>query len=250
MAFQISPTTLKYYRLCPFRYQCYLDPQIKQAYKRETPALTQGQLVHGVLNSCFKELSKEDRTEENLRRLYKEKFLANKDKHFQIFRDQKTIIRYVKESQREFQNFLDSPLSRTEPYEATEKLFECFLEGDIRLIAKIDRIDLEEKGFHIIDYKTGRLREEEPDPFQLNIYALIATKNLNKPVARKSYFYLLDGKLIDVPVQKGEQAKILDLIVTTVQEIKKDKKFEARTNNECCFCDYHSLCPLKKKVSD
>lgn len=242
---QLSNTKIKMYQLCPFRYKCYCDPQIKNAYKRESPVLTQGQLIHGVMNSYYKELSPEKRNLESLRELYKEKFLVNKEKHFKIFGDQDRINYFVLQSQKQFKNFLKSSFSKTEPFEVTEKLFEGVVD-DIKLCAKIDRIDKEDNGFHIIDYKTGQLREEEPDNFQLNFYAFLVEDKYQKPVVKKSYFYLSEGKTIEIPASEDDREKTLLVIKETASRIGADNNFEARKNFECGFCDYKPLCPLRR----
>lgn len=246
MSFQLSPTTVTMYKSCPFRYKCYCDPEIKRAYKNETPPLTQGQLIHGVLNSYFKDLPKVQRNMENLKSLYRKKFLANYDKHKKIFKDQQTINEYVLQSQKEFTNFLKSDFSKTEPFEATEKLFDTMLD-DIRIIAKIDRIDQVEGGLHVIDYKTGRLWEEEPDSLQLNFYTLVIEKIYQKKVVRKTYLYLLEGKAIDIPVKESDEVETTKIILNTAKAIKNEKEFKPVENSQCKFCDYKPICPLKRK---
>ena len=242
---QLSNTKIRMYQLCPFRYKCYCDPQIKNAYKEESPALTQGQLIHGVMNSYYKELSPEQRNLKNLKDLYKRKFFVNKAKHIGIFKSKDVINRYVLESQKQFDNFLKNPLSKTEPFEATEKLFEGIVD-DIKLCAKIDRIDQGDSGFHIIDYKTGKLWEEKPDEFQLNFYAFLVENKYQRPVAKKSYFYLLENKIVETPAREDDKEKTISTIKEIAYSIGADKKFEARKNFQCKFCEYKPLCPLEK----
>lgn len=243
---QLSNTKIKMYQHCPFRYKCYCDPQIKNNYQRESPALTQGNLIHGVMNSYYKELSPEQRNLESLRELYKKKFLVNKEKHFKIFGGKDRTNYFVLESQKQFKNFLKSPISKIEPFEATEKLFEGVVD-DIKLCAKIDRIDKDGSGFHVIDYKTGRFREEEPDNFQLNFYAFLVEDKYQKPVIKKSYFYLSEGKTVEVPASEDDREKTLSVIKKTANRIKTDYKFEARKNFECNFCDYKPICPIENR---
>ena len=91
------------------------------------------------------------------------------------------------------------------------------------------------------------MREEEPDSLQLNFYAYMATAKYQKNIVKKSYFYLLYGKIINVPVLESDHDELAKIVCDTAKAIKNDKVFKPIKNEECKFCDYWSLCPLERK---
>lgn len=244
--FSISYTKIEKYRRCPFEYKCYVDKNIYRKYHKDTPPLILGQLIHGVLNSFYKELTSSERNLDNLRKLFKTKFLANKNKHYAIFKNQENIIKYVEKAKKQFKFFLDSPYSNIEPYIATESNQTIEIES-IEFLAKIDRVDKTKDGFHIIDYKTGKIREETVDPLQLNFYAFVISRKFpESPIIRKTYLYLSENKEIEVEVNSGDDQSVLEITKEIVDQIKKDKDFEPRKNDKCKFCDFIPICPLMK----
>jgi len=264
-AMQISYTKIEKYQRCPFEYKCYTDKKIYKLYHKDTPPLVFGQLIHGVLNSFYKHLSRGRRNLEGLRELFKTKFLTHKEKHFEIFKNQATINQYVEKAKEQFKNFLASPYAKKEPYLATEENQRVKIDhppfgdnathlknaspkgGGLELLAKVDRIDLERKGLHIIDYKTGRLWEPDIDPLQLNFYGLVVSEKFSGlPVVRKTYFYLSEGREIEVDVKAEDNEKTLSLTREIAAQIEADKKFSPRENDKCRFCDFKPICPLQK----
>src|SRR3989338_4444767 len=113
---KLSPSKIATYLQCPYKYKCDTNTQIRYRYKRETPALVFGNLIHGCLNDYFKRIDPSERNFETLRKLYETKFKANWTKHKLIFQSKENIIKFVEESQKQFRSFIDSDLSQGNPY--------------------------------------------------------------------------------------------------------------------------------------
>ena len=130
--FSISYTKIEKYQRCPFEYKCYTDRRINKLYHKDTPPLVFGQLIHGVLNSFYKQLEPEERNLDNMRKLFKKKYLVHKQKHDKIFKTKENVIHFVNEAKKQFNNFLESPYASIEPYVATEEIQK--IEIDVSLI--------------------------------------------------------------------------------------------------------------------
>jgi putative RecB family exonuclease len=240
----LSFTKIEKFLRCPQEYAWYCDRELLKKYHVDTPPLIFGSLMHGVLNDFYKNLDKSERTKEKMIALFLQKYKANKLKHDQIFRNRETVAKYFAMAGKEFTNFLESPLSEIVPYVATEENIKIDL-GGVQLWAKIDRMDTSAKGLKIIDYKTGKYIEDEPDPLQLDLYALATfVKFPEIPLHEKSYYYLYDNRFVKVAANSGEFKKTRDHVLQIAEDIAKTKKFEPRKNPKCIWCDFRSICPL------
>ncbi len=242
--FQLSFTKIEKFLRCPQEYAWYIDKSVYNKYHQDTPPLIFGSIMHAVLNDYYKNLEKSERTKEKMIALFKQKYKANKAKHDAVFKDRKTVTGYAQTAGREFTNFLESPLSEIVPYVATEENIKTDL-GGVELWAKIDRFDTSAKGLKIIDYKTGKYIEDEPDPLQLDLYALAAfIKFPEIPIHQKSYYYLYDNRFVEVACSSGEFKKTREKVLGIAENIQKTKEFKPKKNPKCIWCDFRTICPL------
>lgn len=245
---KLSPSKISTYLLCPFKYKCEINIQIRKAYKKDTPALVFGNLIHGCLNDFFKRIDESERNSETLRRLFKEKFEANWNKHKSVFQTKEKIIRYVEESKRQFKIFINSELSKGIPF-LIEEFPKYNFNLELELGGKFDRVDKEGKDLILIDYKTGKLKEEDDKDitFQLNFYEYLLVKLYPEyKVKKKLLFFLRENTIF--PYDKPVNINMIEKeIVDIAQIIKTDFKFDPKPNPLCRFCDYRSICPIFNK---
>jgi RecB family exonuclease len=242
--FSLSFTKIEKFRRCPFEYRCYTNYDLNKKYHKDTPPLIFGSIMHGILNDYYKNLEKEERTIKKLIELFKQKYNASKDKHDRVFGNKETLAKFAKMARREFEHFLASPLSQQTPFVATEENIKTDL-GGVELLSKIDRIDSSKNGLKIIDYKTGRFIEDQPDSLQLDLYALSAFLKFPEiPIDKKIYYYLHDNRLIEVDYTNGEIRKTRDLVLKTAEKIQECKEFKPIRNQKCQWCDFIEICPL------
>lgn len=248
----ISPYKLEMYLRCPRQYKFEYIDKLKAQYHKDTPPLVIGSLIHATLNHYYRRLKKEERNLDKLREAFKEKFIDHherKDPKYVVFNsDQQIINQWVEKAVKQLKNFIESDLASIEPFIAPEKNPKCPMpDKDIELTGKLDRVDKTTDGLQIVDYKTGKLWEEEPDPLQLNFYHLLLNYLYpNKKIVKKTYYYLDENKFIEVPIKENENEEMLTLIIDTVKKIKKEKEFLPKANQKCKLCDYQSICPLYK----
>jgi DNA helicase-2/ATP-dependent DNA helicase PcrA len=126
-----------------------------------------------------------------------------------------------------------------------ERWFETSI-GDIRLRGRIDRIDKDESGFTVVDYKTSKkassLNELKKD-MQMLVYAL-AVKEIypgDNPLKVGNWFLRSNEKVFFEPENQAIEAMRLE--IAEMAEKIKAAAFEPKKGSwECNYCDYKCLC--------
>jgi len=133
---------------------------------------------------------------------------------------------------------------------ATELPFSFYLNPELRITGKIDRIDkLDGNEIEIIDYKTGKFENLSKKSYelQLGIYALAATKVKNEFLNRKpeditvSLLYLEEGKKYPHKITKKDIDGVEDNIRKKIKEIESSD-FKCSKSVLCLNCEYKMLC--------
>lgn len=128
-----------------------------------------------------------------------------------------------------------------------ENFFKVDIGDGLQLTGIIDRIDKEQEGYHLIDYKTGKEKKSVND-FQLMIYAILAEEALGMPLAKASYLYPKNAKLITFTPSHEKKVKTLAKIKEIIDVIRKDEEFEPHPSKMCYYCDFVELCPAKEEA--
>lgn len=245
---KLSPSKIANYKQCPFKYKCENDTQIKLAYRKDSPDLVFGNLIHGCLNDFYKRTAKENRNFETLRKLFETKFKYNFPKHNKVFKNKETIIKYVEESKKQFKTFLKNKLSKGEPL-VTEDFPKYQMNPELELGGKFDRVDLIDDKLVLIDYKTGKYKEDGQSDyeFQLNFYEYLLVKKYPEyKVGKKILFYLKENK-IDEYERSEDLNKVEEEIINIAETINDDIKLNPKRNSLCNYCDYQEICPIFKE---
>jgi len=132
---------------------------------------------------------------------------------------------------------------------AQEKVFELPMDNNVVLTGRMDQVNRLGPGEEeIVDYKTGRPRNEEKakkDP-QLSAYALAAREAFDWNPARLTLHYLQTNQ----PVSSTRDAKQLKKVREEIQEaaaLIRAGNFAAKPGFACRFCDYESICPAREQ---
>src|SRR3989338_10290520 len=124
-----------------------------------------------------------------------------------------------------------------------ENYYATDLTEDIKVLGRIDRIDQDDEGLHVIDYKTGKFDEAEVSDEQLAIYAMIIRANQTIPVYKASYLYLATNQLYSIDISEDLYEPITEELIDKVEKIRADRQYVPRISERCKHCDFIEICP-------
>lgn len=163
---------------------------------------------------------------------------------------------YKKKGEKILKEFYEK-IKKDPPFPKYLELGFNFRLGEYSIKGVIDRVDMvksktEDQGkIEIIDYKTGRIKDEQSlsveDKEQLLIYQLAGQKVLKEKVARLSFYYLDENKKVSFLGSDEELEAVKNKILKTIKEIK-ESNFPAQPNvHKCSFCDFKEICEYREQ---
>ena len=234
----LSASAIETFEQCPLKFRFGRIDGIPQTASK--PQLLFGTIIHTVLQQ-FHEPGKELSEERILQLLNNEwkkgefDYAVREKKFFE--QGQEMLTRYAKSIQENPPNVI-----------AREERFSFELD-DITINGAIDRIDKNENGVHIVDYKTSKTASSAKSNLQLAIYSMfISQSDLEEfgglPASASLLFLRDDEKPIRAhSFTREELDKTEEKINDAALRIRK-KEFEAKTGRHCDWCDYkHLICP-------
>ena len=263
------PTQLETFRLCPLKYKCSRDPDIRDKHRKPTPQLYMGMCVHDALEAFFdiNRVPMGDRTEERLDLLLRRAWAGANlpdwkrgkrlDERKKVFGEDRELEgSWGKQALNILHRYFMLADRTVVPFTA-EQFHEARLASGTLIAGKIDRIDRDEDGsLHIIDYKTGKpppFREDEEvakHDLQLSTYAIVIRKKFRVPVSRCSLLFIAhDEERGFTPTDELLLEKAAT-IEETVKRIEAETEFAPTENNLCPWCEYKEICPLMKDRED
>ncbi|MEA2646642.1 MAG: ATP-dependent helicase UvrD/PcrA [Chloroflexota bacterium] len=124
-----------------------------------------------------------------------------------------------------------------------EKAFTLHLPG-FRVQGRFDRVDRNQKGFRVVDYKTGEVKEDwqlERD-LQLGIYAIAAEKVFGLKPVTMAICYLDDATEIEVLKTTSQLEADRDLAGDLAMGIVAGDFTPAPAPWKCAHCDFRLVC--------
>ena len=120
------------------------------------------------------------------------------------------------------------------------------LEGIEFLVSgRYDRLDLEEDGLHLVDYKSAkRLEAPQPDQLdvQLGLYQLALEQRYGQ-LKSLSLVHLRSGKAYRYPCTPVQRESVLAQIAALAQQIRSDQQWQPQVGEQCRSCGYRRYCP-------
>lgn len=230
---KLSASSIKTYEQCPRKwYYTYIERRPRKKWEH----LDLGNFVHDALEEFHNEAPKKKREEwPALMTAACEKFLT--EYHLSV------------ESQKKAKEMLATYLSilgeeGLPPVLANEQEFKLFIEDEnIQIRGFIDRIDQDEDGFALRDYKTGK--SAYLDEFQLLVYGLYLLDEYGDIERFKgSYIMLKEGsKHISYTFTKTDLDRCLNKIKQIARQIRAEKTWDPRPQFLCSYCDFEEVCP-------
>lgn len=234
-----SATSLRTYLQCKRKFYLQNILKIKEhTISLKPKAYELGQIIHSILEDYYK-----DFTEHNFEKIEE---LFNKYKSSNPF-----LILDLEIWKKKLYDFFLYEKQRLENRKilALEKNFECEFEG-IKIKGVIDRVDLYNDIYEVIDYKTSSSLSvdslknyEKTDDFQLEFYYL-AMNELYKTDKIETYYYDLNNTVLINEIALDKKLELLCEKFKELKEISKNEisfsKCEDKSN--CTYCAYTIIC--------
>jgi putative RecB family exonuclease len=116
----------------------------------------------------------------------------------------------------------------------------------ILVTGRVDRIDIRDDEYVIVDYKTGNFRQDSDSidaSLPLSLYAMAVGAQLGKHVGVIVLEHLASGRSAetrrDPDRLRGDWKSVVDI----VEEMRAVSEHPPRTGPLCRWCDYLALCP-------
>lgn len=236
----VNYTQISAYQICPLKY--------KYAHVIKIPtqpsfALTFGNSIHSTLREFHTEdIFNGNVSCERLLELYKKNwdgtgYLDPKQREQRFASGEKFLKEYYQKEKGGSKKIIE-----------LEKTINLKLAG-VKFTGRVDRIDrIDGNKVEIIDYKTGKLKEQKDvdKDLQTSLYAWGVRENFNyEPEILTLYFV---EEVTKVSSHKTlEQIKEQVAKTEEVVEIMKKGDFTATPGFHCDWCDYKDLCPFAQK---
>ncbi|MBO7345103.1 MAG: PD-(D/E)XK nuclease family protein, partial [Clostridia bacterium] len=248
----ISPTTIEDYYKCPFRAFLSHNLKIKDRENGEVGVLSVGNLMHEILSIYVENVKSVNNREQSDELFEKIKnFVLEKDDYKKFLDDGGTnatvqrVLRECKEyayktylslvrssftTSRAEVSFSDSPKAEYPSIPLNG--------GKVKIKGKIDRVDLSDKFYRVVDYKTGKADPSEKALFagvklQLYLYAQ-AVKNKFKDgeIFPAGLYYLPVSDKYEKPEDKGGALAVGQTLNDEKALLEQDKEFFERGESE------------------
>ena len=234
----LYPTTLKTLLECPKQYYFSKILKIENDKKQEENF---GIIFHSAVQNAV-----ENKTKINSESEYFE-FIMNEI--YQKMNSKKEIYEIRVNFEDSIEKFCQQDFEMMKySQNLCEKNVDFDFEG-IKLGARIDRIDINEKSVVLIDYKTSKNLEKNtikyPFDFQLTFYYLYAMRKYQNKTIKTAYWDIYKAKFLESEPKEEELKKILKNLPTKVriaEDIVINDKTIKKASDICKYCDYKLAC--------
>jgi RecB family exonuclease len=236
--FELNPSKLQCYLDCPRQYRFrYVD---RRPERRTFGPTALGRTVHKALRD-FYALDGPDRTLDNLMRCLRR---AWDPAGYRSQKESDDAFTRAEDMLRTYHQKTNTGKIRVVALES--KFSHARSSDGILVTGRIDRLDLDDGEYVIIDYKTGRFGSEDDmihDSLPLSLYAIAASAVFGREVTRIAVEHLPSGRRAETSRDAGRIAGDWKSIVDIVDEMRTADDFPAHTGSLCRWCDYLTACP-------
>ena len=239
---------LSYYQIddyltCPLKYK-YVH--ILRIPILEHHTVIYGRAMHDAVTKYFQYKISGKRMElADLLEVFKESFTP------QGFLDEKHQQERFRIGQEALASFYKEEEKRNSQPLFIEKSFSFVLENN-KIRGRFDRVDKEEDGAIIMDFKTSELKKQKDadkrtrESLQLDIYAL-AYKNIFGELPKRVQLYFLESGLIGSAEIKEEDLEKVKARIREASEGIRQRNFApAPAYLACAYCAFNQICPSTK----
>jgi len=234
---KFSYSQLETYRFCPLK---YLYAYVYRIPARSTPQMLFGIDLHAVLEEFYAGVM-EGRVAplEELLTGFQRRHAAGR--YGEPSQDQD----YRKMGERILTQFYGKQEGSFTPPLFVEKSFSLQI-GDVLLQGIVDRADrLEGGGVEIIDYKSGKPKDDATaeEQLQLRLYALAAKEVFQMDPRRVSFYYLQENRLLSFEQKPSDFEETRSRILDLIGQLRQGDFTPSPSPMKCRRCDFKALCP-------
>ena len=237
---KLSATGIETYERCPLQFKIKRDWNLPE---EPSAAMQYGGVMHTVLKSYYDAArAGQPLTPQQVAEAFREEFAKA------AIEDQYQRTLYERQGLQQLEAFLTARDGEPQPEVVdTERTFQVEI-GGAQVRGRVDRLDRAGEGVAIVDYKTGRPKDQEDadESLQLSIYAL-AVQRQWKLEPRRLVFYNLETNQAVETARSQKELDEAEKLVRIAAENIADGKFEAKPGWHCRWCSYRSLCPATEE---
>lgn len=235
--FEVNPSKLQCYLDCPRQYRYrYVE---RRTERRSWAHTALGRSVHKALRD-FYGLPGEDRTLDVLLRLLRRAWDAS---GYRSPTEAEDGFARAEDMLRRYHATTDHARVRAVALES--KFSHAHVQDRILVTGRVDRLDLDDSGYVIVDYKTGSYRQDERSihaSLPLSLYAIAASAQLGSDVARIRLEHLAAGGRAETRRDPDRLAEDWRSLVAVVEEIRAQEHYDPTPGPLCRWCDYLWVC--------
>ena len=237
--FEINPSKLQCYLDCPRQYRFrYVD---KRPERRAFGPTALGRSVHKALR-IFYALDASERTVENLLRELRRAWDAS---GYRSAREAEDAFTRAEDMLRRYHAGTDPPKARVVAMES--KFSHARSSDGILITGRVDRLDIDDGEYVIVDYKTGRFGSDDitlNESLPLSLYAIAVSAVLGRDVFRIAVEHLPTGRRAETRRRADRLAQDWTKLTGLVAEMRfEEAEFPPRPSSLCRWCDYLVACP-------
>lgn len=241
----LSPSRASDFKVCP---QLFKFKAIDKIEVPPTVHQARGTTAHLALQWLF-DLEAAQRTPETLYELFRKAWVELRQEEYpRLFDDIEQERAWGIESLDVLANyFLIEDPTQLEPLDRELDMTEEL--GEITIRGILDRMEEEEDGLVITDYKTGKAPPERyaiPAFFALKIYAVLIRKRTGRTPVRLKLMYLNGPTVYEIPVNDAQldaTQRKLEALWTAINRAITNNDFPTRPGKLCGWCQYQDRCP-------
>lgn len=241
----LSPSRASDFKVCP---QLFKFKAIDKIEVPPTVHQARGTTAHLALQWLF-DLDAPERSPEMLYALFRKAWVELRDDEYPgLFDNVEDERQWGIESLKVLANyFLVEDPKTLEPLDRELDMTVDLGEMTIRGI--LDRMEQEDDGVVITDYKTGKAPPEQyaiPAFFALKIYALLIRKRTGHTPVRLKLMYLSGPTVYEIPVSDAQldaTQRKLEALWTAIDRAILSNDFPPRPGRLCEWCQFQDRCP-------
>jgi putative RecB family exonuclease len=245
---KLSASRIKTFLTCPRQYRYRYSDRIPVTL---TGALAFGRVIHQVIHDLHQwsiysgEPLNESVAISNFARLWEQVVTEE----VPVLKDVCEIADYARLAELILMGYIEAQKGKPQPF-LLEFPFEIEMRDeqtghDYVLCGVIDRIDQEEDGLVIVDYKTDKrkpsMRELASD-VQLSVYAFAAGEVFGQEVKELILYQLRDQTPLSAKRSLEQLRQFTNVLVPHVARSVLEKKFAPRPGYYCRFCEFREMC--------